>query len=410
MADITHTLKVAGRALFDSSVDNLTFEFPASPDNGDVVAITNMATNNYNPCSLNGMGNNIRFPGGLTVGTGDLVLHEGAIEFEWVDAGPFWYPTNPFVNPMTFHGQWVSGRMYPYRALVNDGGWEMVANKQTTEQAAPQPGGNPVYMVEIPGVPTWSTETQNVPTWITGNRFVFGKLTQIQSFRWYAPDASGDFTFEIWSANDSGSVQQIVAAVVPFSVGWAEIPFTQIARASQTLDLMVVGRSTIAPSSFTYNWNVANRTGDPVSGEATFQNNALELRVHNNDAGATDRRSDLTSVTIGGTLEFASTTWTIVDVFQGFGDHVRYTLTPNQGRPTGGQYALTFEWGTSGPIPYVEDLDHFNYAWPSGSIQGFKTATYDGSPTLTNNAYGIDVLADEYTLPTDWDFFSKSSV
>ena len=106
----------------------------------------------------------------------------------------------------------------------------------------------------------------------------------------------------------------------------------------------------------------------------------------------------------GGTLSFAGLTWTITLV-DPRGGHVRYTIQPNQGRPSEDDRLLTFEWGASDPVPYYFASGHYNHPWTNGNVQGFQGDTYDPATVVLNdNAYGVDINVDEFTISPDWDF------
>ena len=58
-----------------------------------------------------------------------------------------------FNRLMYWSGKWLDGVTYETQQVVNDDGFLMVANKTTTDHAAPQPLGGPNY--GLPDSPTW---------------------------------------------------------------------------------------------------------------------------------------------------------------------------------------------------------------------------------------------------------------
>lgn len=303
--------------------------------------------------------------------------------------------------------QWAAGT-YAQWSMVRDGLWTMISNKETSDRPAPQVAGNPEWITDIVGGLSFSTLTSSENIVAFGNRYTWSDAGVISGYRWYAPDASGSFTYEVWATitSDDGvsETQQLVSPISPSTIGWREIPVSNlIALQGTSLDLIVVGRSVAQDNTFTANWDVKNKNGTPDSKEAWFQNNSREIRVNNLDVNETNQSGNLQAVEIGARLLFAGQEWTVTDV-DIRSSHVRYGVEPNQGRPSESERSLTFQWGSSDPIPYVVDSNFFS-AYPE--VGGFLDSTYP--PTSTDqNAYGVDLVIDDIVGSPDWDFVSYS--
>ena len=76
-----------------------------------------------------------------------LVLWEGGVGNLKV-AGDF----------ITWHNLWQA-QTYFKNSMVIDELWVMIANKETTDRAAPQSSGTFTWLTEIPGLPSYTTET-----------------------------------------------------------------------------------------------------------------------------------------------------------------------------------------------------------------------------------------------------------
>ena len=197
------------------------------------------------------------------------------------------------------------------------------------------------------------------------------------------------------------------APTTPPNIGNITVPSSGLLMIGTTLDLLIVAKSLTQPNNQTSQWNVLNQNGIPGSGQAFFLNSATQINVHHFDDSAVDQSSWLTTVQDGAEFNYQGFTWTVTDVNLA-GSHVEFTIAPNQGRPTAGLHDLNFVWGSSDPVPYVRDIDHLLTLNPN--VQGFEGTTYDGNPTLNDNAYGIDINVDQLISSPDWDFVAVSNV
>lgn len=304
---------------------------------------------------------------------------------------------------MKFIAAYVSGSSREHGDVVLDNLWTMHANKDTSDPAAPTFAGNTNWVSELPGTPALNTLTVNQTAWITGNEFTWPEGGKALAYRFYCPDVSGNFDYSLW-ANINGNLQQLIAPFVPTTVGYQEISLSPLLwLPDTTITLYLVTRAVVQPNTFNSLWDVKNKNGSPSAGEAWFQNNGTQIRVHNEDDNGSNQSVNLSSVQEGGTLEFGGSIWTIeeVDVHS---SHVRYTVSPSQGRPSENTYILTFSWGSVAALPFVNTVNHFS-AYPG--IRGLSGLTLD-SLTYNNDYYGVDISIDELVFSDDWDVVSYS--
>ena len=130
---------------------------------------------------------------------------------------------------MNWAGSWIPGDTYLRNDVVLDNGWTMIANKTTEERPSPQITGAPTSVAETAGTISFSTPTVVGQVFYTGNRYIFVVNEFVSAFRWYAPETSGDFSYEIWLAfvdltTGVVQVEQLLGATVPNTVGWQNIP------------------------------------------------------------------------------------------------------------------------------------------------------------------------------------------
>lgn len=298
---------------------------------------------------------------------------------------------------------YVPGQQAERMDMVNDQGWLMVARTQTTDRAAPQPDG--IYdwrIADIIGEPSFTTQTTADNVHYSGIRFTTTLFGEISAYRWYCPDVSGTFTYEVWVNEVGVRVTKLIGPLVPAVVGWQEIPFRLFRSAGTVFDLVVVARSVVQPSSFSSLWQTKNENSNPSDGEAIFRNNQTEIRVANTDENDIDQSANLATIEIGATLSFAGLSWTVTNITtngSGAGGRHNFFIEPDQGRPEEGDYILTWEWGAADPIPYVEDANHLA---SDPNVEGFQGTTFPAT-VFDDNAYGVDVLVEEYIPSPDWD-------
>ncbi len=303
---------------------------------------------------------------------------------------------------------WVPGSTYRIQDTVRDGQWVMVANTVTTDRPAPQASNDPVWASDNfgPGL-VLATLTELEDAWITGNEYDFtapdgdADYVNIEGYRWYCPDVSGTFTYDVWAYDTGGDATQLIAGAQPTDVGWQSIPASRIVGGIR-IGLAVVVRAVTQANSFSSLWQTKNENSNPSEGEAIFRNNATEIRVSNTDKNDVNQEANLQAIEVGATLSFAGSTWTVTNITtngSGGGGRHNFFIEPNQGRPTEDEYILTWTWGATDPVPYVQDTDYYS---GTDLVYGFKSGTF---PPLSfdKNGYGVDLLVDDFIESEDWD-------
>jgi hypothetical protein len=312
---------------------------------------------------------------------------------------------NLFRGFTNWRGQWANGTYY-VGDQVRDGAWLMIANKETTDRAGVQPSGSPISIFEELGG-SFVIDSQTEDAYFTGNRFTFPDGGFLKAWRWYCPEASGDFEYSVWGVSDEAGSVQLLAGTTPSAVGWYEYPYNRFWSPGSTLDLIIVAKQINQTVTFSSDWVQQNKNGDPVSGEAVFQSNQTEIRISHLDNAAVDRQTDLEAVTEGATLEFGGYSWTVITKTNNTG-FVTYTLAPQQGRPSAGLRTFTFTYGAATAIYFAEDA---GLVAGDFRFEGIEGAVYDPSnpPTGNDNFYGVDLIMEEAVASDDWDFQAHTS-
>ena len=310
-----------------------------------------------------------------------------------------------------WRGQWTATPPSPYlaRDQVIADGWLAIANKDNP-QGSPIPTiGAEGWVFDLTGGdPVWSGQTIAEGAYLTGQEYAFEDGGLVSAIAVTLPGSSTAFSFEIWVVANPGQVNETVTqvAVIPgvASQQRFELPMSaEFLVPGETLQVFLVARAITQPNSFSATWAVKNENGNPSENEANFQNSATEIRVHKTDKDDNDQTSNLEAVEAGGTLAFGGSTWTITDV-DIRGSHVRYHLTPNQGRPSENDYLLSFTWGSADPIPYLEQTGYW------GSYPLIDGLEGPDRPSLirSDTAYAVDVYVAQLEANPDWDLQAYS--
>ena len=310
-----------------------------------------------------------------------------------------------------WQGQWVQGDYTPHD-IVRDGDWTMVCINPTSDKPAPEALGNPVWATDAIGGLTFSGLTSDDAVSVTGTRYYtsdHGILAR--GYRWWPPENSGNFTYELWTLNSAqGQLSKLFGPLIPTTSGaWIEVPWTALIPQGVTLDLALVCRSLTQPNTFTSNWQTKNENSNPGSGEAIFRNNQTEVRVSNTDKNDTNQEANLQAIEIGATMDCGGLSWVVTNITtngSGGGGRHNFFISPAQGRPNENDQNITWSWGSTDPIPYVEDS---NFYAGTSDIQGFSDDVYPPA-ALTENAHGVDLMIDEIVASEDWDLVAYSGL
>lgn len=316
------------------------------------------------------------------------------------------------LNHTRWRGTWVQGQTYNLNDMAIQDNWlGVVTAKNTTDGPAPVLTGVEDWLIDLNGTwnPTQSTISEEA--YYTGHEYYFAQGLYIAGYRIWLPDNSQNFQFQLYAVTDLGTPNEAVRqiAVLPNGVAtgqWVEVGTgTLVVPPGRRLTMLKVTLASVLSETFTANWDVKNTNGTPSSGEANFQSNETEIRVHKTDDDDIDQTANLEAVEVGGTLSFGGSTWTITEV-DIRGSHVRYHLQPAQGRPTENTYPLTFTWGSTEDIPFVTQADYWASVSPIRGCQGtsIRSLSYD------NDAHGVDLYVREVTVSDDWDLMAGTGV
>ena len=307
-----------------------------------------------------------------------------------------------------WRGIWVQGQTYNKNDMVTQNGWlGVVTAANTTDGPEPVATGVEDWIIDLNG--TWAPvqSTISEEAYWTGNVYQFAAGLYVLGYRIWLPDNSQNFQFQVWAALNLNTPNERIVQIasVPNGVAtgqWVEVGTgTLVVAPGTTLHMLKLTLAATLSETFSANWDVKNTNGSPGEGEANFQSNETEIRVHKTDDDGIDQTANLEAVEVGGTLSFGGSTWTITEV-DIRGSHVRYHIEPAQGRPSENTYSLTFSWGSVEDIPFVTDADYWSPVGPIRGCQGTSIRNLD----LDDDAHGVDVYVQQVVVSDDWDIMS----
>lgn len=318
---------------------------------------------------------------------GDL-LNGDPIRFLW--------RVTPNADTMIWKGVW-NGDQYLRGDTVYDDGYAMVANKTTTERAAPQPAGEEQYLYNG-GAPTTTTPAKVL---LFGTRYQNDAPYIINGYRVYAIAGNEYRVF----VDLDGVIREIVSFTAA-NTGWrvAESVSTIVSANSDLIIFVKVLKPADVPATFTlsYSYATPNNAAIPVAGQITHANKVLDsFRVNKTDQNG-DQAAQLALLEVGDTIEGAGVKWAI-QVITDMGTWIDYTVAPaQQGNPDGVQ-DFVFETIIEQDIVVMNDPNYWDITpQVSGVYQ------QDQLPSVeTQDAYGLDVLVQHVSISEDWELLSS---
>jgi hypothetical protein len=338
-------------------------------------------------------------PGKVGISVGDLENGDGV----------FW-------NPDT--GQWETERrmnwVHPYTPgdlryeddVVRDGGWLMIANKETTSPAAPQNVGSPFY----PYDGTLSNTSENAAQLTFGSRYSIDSTGYIQGYRIYTHPGQRYVVYTVTDPLGEKRVNQVVDFEAT-TTGWRDVTTSPILVGALTLDLVVsVTGANPVPTETTLSYDYTQPQNDtaPLPGGATQSGKTTGVINFNYvDQATNDNETYLKTLDTGDQITGSGVSWTIQEATY-FADYVAFEVTPAvQGLNTG---VMDFVFGTVPDIPVLYDQDVDYWLTSPYNVKGLYGVNIPYDEIVPDDtARGADILLQAASFSDDWDIMSYSS-
>jgi hypothetical protein len=311
-------------------------------------------------------------------------------------------------------GEWQSGVTYEANDQVEDDFWLMIANKQTTDRAAPVAVGSPAFVYT--GASPDAAVT--VKQMIFGNRYTAPATDvsyQTSKFRVYTVIGNSYRVFSVVDPLGAPVVNEL-ALFTAATDGWSEFNADLVLIPSgQTFDIVAtVAEPDPTPTTFTGNWlyQTPQNNAAPASGQIIHSRGQPDIfNIHKTDNDAVDRTADLSGLTVGDIIDYGNggTRWAIQSITDNT-TYYTYAVSPLI-TEAAGVNLFTFETVTATPITRMEDVDWWtnNPGQNGGTVQGLYIEDDSYENIVPNgSAYGTDIELQLVEASTDWDFQAVS--
>lgn len=321
--------------------------------------------------------------------------------------------------------RWVGSyenKDYLKNDMVLDLPWTMIANKDTSDRAAPQPNGIPLYTVS--DVPSFST-LSNSSVVTTGHEYTFTESGWIERIRVWVPAVSATIKYRIIIENitdPANPVRTVLSTPVLVAGSWVEAAFGNhivlagdVVRAS--LESTNEGTETNISGGWTYKGS--NKDYVPLAGEWA-RDGHNKIFINKVDLDVIDHSSEMENVILSSILSFVQTN----DVSKGWSYEVTGAIIDN------GTY-MTYEVNRivnignidtdatcttdiDIPVPastsYVQENTYWSGNMPAfAGVVGIKQFNGVSEPSVADSAFGVDMRLQKAALSDDWDVLSHTS-
>ena len=313
---------------------------------------------------------------------------------------------------------------YHKNEMVFDEGWTMIANKTTTDRAAPQPNGDPAWI--LPDAPTFATNA-NTSVIYSGHEYTFTEAVWLKELRVWVPALSGTTHYRFVMIDRTDPATPIVTIVndpVLKENEWTSIAANNlIVRDGSVLELYIdalnSGASTLVTGGWAYNGT--SQSGAPLNQGWNRDNQSTIFRIDYEDLDSVDRTSELQGVTQDSTILVNQTNDNNrYDEYLVTGpgvDNTTYITFPVVLLDRGGTITQGENCSLQFDIPIPQSTDYSETAtyWSVAGQPSFATVkgllSYDGvvQPGKDDSAFGIDIKVQPAYVSPDWDLVSNIS-
>lgn len=331
-----------------------------------------------------------------------------------------------FLNLMRWAGKYdLSRAMYLKNEVVEDDGWLMIANKDTSGRPAPQASGPSSFEVE--DAPAWSANTF-AGLVSSGHEYTFSKPGIIQEVQIYADEVAAGTTHRILviDATDPLNIRYI-NVFEPFLVQdeWAVVSIPRLLVSDgdviqilhETMDIASTGSLT-APWFRTDNDDAV--ATDPGAGKWGTSDDLRTLRIHKTDFDSASQAAGLATMVAGTTVRFESQadatlsmgfTLNVDPVDQT--THYSWSDVTFDGPGVGGRATVNTTCDMVAVIPTAGTTKYVQLAsqWPGSDPDwaAMKGLLFEDGvdQSADADAFGVRMRFQPAYVSPDWDFMSR---
>ena len=332
---------------------------------------------------------------------------------------------------VNWRGNWGQQTYYKHD-MVFDVGYTMIANKETTDRAAPTPVGDPAWT--LPEIPPWGQYSATAVIY-TGHFYQFTQTGYFRALRIWVPEVTDNSNYRlVVIKNPNSSVPEVVAATLNITNedDWATVGIdTQLVLAGEEWLIYLDSYSSAGETTWAYNWlyGGVDNINEPISGDWNHSQQNTVLRINWLDAETTPVDHQLELQVVPNTIFEISEVGNPANFihYQVQGAYVErtasteYTVTVVN---TGGVWPPVGGTGTQiravQPVPDPTKFVGIDAYWTpynagAGTMPSWATITsflqFDGvaQPVQGDEAYGIDLSFQPVIVSEDWDIVSLTS-
>jgi hypothetical protein len=319
---------------------------------------------------------------------------------------------------MNWRGFWGQ-QEYQKHDVVLDIPYTMIANKVTTDRAAPQPIGNPTY--QYPDIPAWQPFS-NASVVYTGHKYVFTETVEVRALRVWIPEIGENISYRIVLIADPNGANPVyrVAENPTLRAGeWTVVGVnTELILAGQEWLIYIDSVNSGSESTWAYNWNKATSSNTATPPDGNWNTNVQQslLRINWLDAEAIPVSHQQELQVVPNTIFEISEVgqpeklehYRVNGAYTEGTNWTEYNVTlirqENGGVGVGSASQVRAVQPVADPTEFVYLPDQWLGNQPVwGTIESFLA--YDGidQGVSPNIGYGIDLSVQQLNISDDWD-------
>ena len=317
-------------------------------------------------------------------------------------------PTGPQGEPgvpagTQWLGQWEGNSTYYKDDMVIEDGYLMIANKATVEYPSPQPIGDPRYIYTADNLISDVYSTKQI---INGMRYTFTQTGYFQGYRVFCVIGNKYSVNLIKDPISNPTIHPLITFVASIA-GWCDFNLSGLITANSVFEIsVVISEPDPTPITVTEPWVYSTGNDLPTSNGQMIQSNQDRsiLRINRADADAVLQNTLLGNLSAGDIISTPEIQWSLQASGVPIDNYWEFKISPATQKTVLGRQDFDFETTTATNITYQRDI-----AGAVTGSEGFISLDGDTAGLIYNNdQFGVDILVQDASIPTDWDFMSYS--
>jgi len=311
------------------------------------------------------------------------------------------------IKYMLWMGAWSPNTYTLGETVTDTGGTYVVVADQTTDRPAPSYIGSPGYVYDG----TIGSDSDVASQVIIGNRY-FNSSNDVAGTG-YRIDTITDYAYSVYTVRTPTTtpVVEQVNSFIALTTGWKEFATEAFyLPIGEPFDVVVSIRAPDpAPDTFSGTWDYTTPANPkvPVDGELWQPDTSTdELWVAKIDDLGADLTIDLATLEIGDTITDGLVTWTIQSGIDE-GTWWRFFVSPAT-QSVEAIKPFTFTRIAPKTTTYGVDTDYWLTAGSLNEGLHIADGIYEDI-VPDENAYGVDILVQQFTQSPDWDVVAHGS-